>query len=365
MTAIDWEKYEAEERIKLIAKRDRDRHHKLHLDELPTFLEKIDYWRREVFPEKKLAAGSTQYHVADKDSPIDFVLSLKPQTDEEEQCLFDFCVECDRTYLAEQRYPVGKFVYKADKDGPDKVAFYVEPLENRKADLANRLSAATRKRDLLEEELRAVTAAIESVVRTVNGFKDILFDKITYMRHCLATHKQFCFNVKGDRNWSTTATEIATAWDIVHYEAFLKDKLYILDHPELGQLNSLTQSQPPTTSTIEPEEIEDLTTTPPTLLYIRPAAKEALYQDLCEYTHSSDHEAVRLLLYDNVAPQQKIVLTCQVADLVATFKESGAIIAGAPLSKQLPNYFVRNDGGEIVNLSKEYLVKGLARKKKV
>lgn len=366
------DEFQAEQARKYAQQRKQDWQHKQHLDSLSSFTQRFEYWKNEVC--KHDLRGTIHYD--------NFVLSIEPNTKEERSLLHQFHFEWYRALFIRERRPVKK---SNEELAPHKranesdTAFEVQSLDELKSDLAARVSA---KSDLLEHkillqtELNLVTNAIDS---TCTPFKihahqrhepnkhiPSIAGEVEHLRDAIR-RSRYCYVAADELYQDQKTIQLAQVWDIVHYEAFLKDQMRVVDQNERGQPTLPTQPLP--TSIPASKESSGSANNEGsalhTLLYIPSTATKALYQDLCEYIHPSDHESLRLLLYDNVAPTEKLVLTCSVADLVATFKESGAVIkgAGAVLSEQLPNYFMRNDGRQIVSLSAVYLAKVLPRKK--
>ncbi|MVM34029.1 hypothetical protein GO755_28610 [Spirosoma sp. HMF4905] len=101
-------------------------------------------------------------------------------------------------------------------------------------------------------------------------------------------------------------------------------------------------------------------------LFILQNSKQALYDDLCLFIDDADHLTLQNLINRGDMPKNHIVVTCQVKAFGLTFFEAGAVPEqGAKLlSEQIPNFFVRNDGMNIVSFKPSILVKYLRGKDK-
>jgi hypothetical protein len=104
------------------------------------------------------------------------------------------------------------------------------------------------------------------------------------------------------------------------------------------------------------------------IFHIPPQARLALYNDLKEYMEcdeAGEAPELRALIFDHLKPFKPLVVSCGVEEFGQTFFETGAAPFGAAtlLSKQIPLFFRRNNGKEIVDFKPSHLVKQLRKGK--
>lgn len=190
--------------------------HKQQLDNLPTFNDKLKYFIENVNPY----LSSTNY-IDGENAP--FTVGVKPQTDEDRRELHRVVMNYHRSEYASQKQVVKRFA-------TDERAFYVRPLDELKADLALRLSTAARKEDLLQKELANTTRTIDAVGKPVvdrdgKTYSPVYANVVEELRDCLETNRDYNFAFMGEHFPFVKALKLAYVWDIVHYEAYLKDEL--------------------------------------------------------------------------------------------------------------------------------------------
>lgn len=211
-------------------RRARDWNHKLQLDSLPTFIDKLKYWLKNIDShpcDTIYQDGESPRFTLDikPETDREFILGLKPETDDDRRELHRVWMECHRQEYASEKREIDKFGWRWSEADKKKVAYSVKPLETLKSDLESRLSTATCKQELLQAELTDITAAIDAVSGQINGVSSTLTDEVNELRKSLETNRPYDYAFVNEHFPGNKAACLAEVWDIMHYEMYLKDKL--------------------------------------------------------------------------------------------------------------------------------------------
>ncbi|UFH54709.1 hypothetical protein [Spirosoma sp. KNUC1025] len=332
----------------LKTKRSQYMAYKQDIDLLPDFSSKLQYWREQL----DMGNSYTEDELA-------FTRCLDLKTDEDLRQIHRYWMDWYRIDYANRAHAV--MAKQVHNENEYRIAFCVRLFDNLKAELEIALSTAIRKVDVVQNRLTKITDQINDAGWTINGVSAPIAREIKELRYAFEANQPIDFNFFGESYKLRKACRLASIWDIIQYETFLKDQLVILNvrvqntDESKSELVVADQRKIP---------IHLLEVTKTQILFINPGTQKALYGDLLEYVDCNEKgEAPELsaLIFEQKAPSRPIVVTCSVEAFGATFYETRAVPEnGAPiLSQQLSKLFVRNVGKQIVPFKPSFLVKKL------
>ncbi|MBD2752028.1 hypothetical protein [Spirosoma validum] len=196
-------------------------HHKLQLDRLESFKDRLQYWIKNV---DKFPSGGEIFVNEENTS---FTLKLMPKTDDDRRVYHQYIMNYYRTEFIEAGKEVPKFAWQPSEDDKQKGAFIICSLAAMKADLQRRFATAIRKKDLLQQELTSITSSINAAGRIVNNVTPVIAKNIAELRQSLEVNRTYDFLFNNEQDPLVKAVRLAEIWDIVHYEAYLKDILEV------------------------------------------------------------------------------------------------------------------------------------------